>query len=85
MSRKGNMNSKNHNHKLDHEVIYSNGTKYYGIVVREGFGILQGADKSVYEGMWVNDKKHGPGELTLANGDTFKGNWVNDELHGEVQ
>lgn len=69
---------------LDHEVTYNDGTRFVGHVVRNGYGIFYGLENSIFEGNWLNDKKHGPGELTLDNGDVFKGNWVNDELHGEV-
>ena len=68
--------------RLDHEVAYKDGGKFIGHVVRQGFGIYEAPDKSKYEGMWHNDRRHGKGELTLANGDHIRGNWINDELHG---
>ena len=65
---------------MDHEVSYNDGGKFIGHVMRQGYGMYISPDKSIYEGEWHNDKRHGKGELTLANGDRIRGNWVNDEI-----
>lgn len=44
---------------LDHEVIYTDGTRFVGQVVRNGYGIFYGLENSIFEGNWLNDKKHG--------------------------
>jgi hypothetical protein len=33
-----------------------------------GFGIYRGKDKGVYEGNWLNGKKHGKGTYKWTNG-----------------
>jgi hypothetical protein len=37
----------------------------------------------IYEGEWLNDKKHGQGKMTYANGDIYYGDWKNDKKHGQ--
>lgn len=40
-------------------------------------------DGSVYEGRWNNDRRHGPGVLTLPDGTRWVGEFRNDEILGE--
>ena len=40
--------------------------------------MLVNSDGTKFDGYWLNDHKHGAGELTKANGDIIKANWVND-------
>ena len=37
----------------------------------------------MYEGGWLNNKKHGEGRKTWPNGDVYEGGWLNDKKHGE--
>ena len=37
----------------------------------------------IYEGDWVNDKRHGRGKMIYKTGDIYEGNWVNDKRHGK--
>ena len=39
-------------------------------------------DGSVYEGEFVNDKRHGTGTYRYANGDVYKGEWKDGHQHG---
>jgi len=39
-------------------------------------------DREVYEGDFVDNRKHGKGKVTYANGDFYEGDWVNDKYHG---
>ena len=49
---------------------------------REGQGTMQWSDGGLYEGMWVNDKRHGKGVMRFgtgdalwSHGDVFEGTW----------
>eukprot|EP01050_Picozoa_sp_SAG11_P001925 SAG11_NODE_91_length_17102_cov_37.671343_16_plen_120_part_00 len=42
------------------------------------------ADGDVYEGEFLNDKRHGFGVLVRANQDRFEGNWADDMKEGPV-
>ena len=46
---------------LDH-VSYTNGTKYVGDVIRQGYGIFYDLDGSIYDGNWYDDTKSGVGK-----------------------
>lgn len=48
-----------------------------------GRGTFKWPDKRVYEGEYVNDKKHGKGVFTWPDGRKYKGNWVNGKQHGK--
>ena len=37
-----------------------------------------------YEGMWLSNKKHGPGKFTLQNGQTIEGIFHEDKLMSQV-
>jgi hypothetical protein len=51
-----------------------------------GEGILTGADGSIYEGSFYDNKKHGEGTQLYSNGDKYEGNWVCNKRqgHGEL-
>lgn len=36
-----------------------------------------------YEGEWLENKKHGYGEVTYADGDHYEGYWAHDQKHGQ--
>ena len=36
-------------------------------------------DGSLYEGDWVNNKRHGSGRLIYINGDCYEGDWHEDK------
>ena len=38
------------------------------------------ADGSNYEGEWLDDLKHGLGELCMTNGEKIRGEWENDNI-----
>uniref|UniRef100_A0A7S1J953 Uncharacterized protein n=1 Tax=Eutreptiella gymnastica TaxID=73025 RepID=A0A7S1J953_9EUGL len=68
-------------------LTWANGNQYKGEWVQgrmTGQAIFtyggQGGD--VYEGSFLNDKKHGPGQYVFANGNTYVGNFENDKRHG---
>lgn len=60
---------------------YRNGDSYTGKFnhrkQRTGFGVYRYQDGAVYEGNWVNDKKHGAGSYRLPNGSTYRGEFQN--------
>jgi hypothetical protein len=37
----------------------------------------------LYEGHYVNDKRHGKGKFTYGNGDIYEGDFANDKRHGK--
>lgn len=48
----------------------------------EGHGLMRYKDGSVYEGYFVNGKKHGKGTYVDPNGNTFDGNWRQGKRQG---
>lgn len=40
------------------------------------------ADGIKFEGQWINDVKHGNGQLIYKDGETVTGTWLNDRLNG---
>jgi len=56
--------------------------RYEGVVVNDaekhGKGRISYTDGSVYEGEWVKERRHGPGQLTSAAGDVFQGVFERD-------
>lgn len=42
------------------------------------------ADKSSYEGNFLNGKKHGVGKFLLSNGSTYEGAFREDKIEGKV-
>lgn len=63
------------NPDLGYQGPYKNG-------IREGKGKIIYPDKSVIEGVWVNDTIVGEGVLTQANGTTLKGKWLKGKKNG---
>lgn len=61
------------------EYLYENGDKYTGNFIdklKDGKGVYTSAkDGSVYDGFWLQDKKHGKGKHTLKNGEYYDGEW----------
>ena len=47
-----------------------------------GYGVFHWADKKVYKGFYVDDKKEGYGEYFWADGRSFKGWWKNGKQEG---
>lgn len=41
------------------------------------------ADKSIYEGDFVNGQAEGTGVLTFIDGDTYMGNFKDNLFHGQ--
>src|SRR5512145_681773 len=65
--------------------VYSNGFIYEGNFVnglREGRGMLKGADGSWFDGMWVKDKFEGQGTYVWPNGAKYIGAWTNGVQNG---
>jgi hypothetical protein len=52
--------------------------------LKNGHGIENYPDASVYEGLFVNGKKQGRGKLTLTNGSCYEGEFDNDKIEGFV-
>ena len=50
------------------KIVYSDGSKFVGTVVRTGYGVFTGSDGSTYKGYWKNDMKNGHGKKTFADG-----------------
>lgn len=36
----------------------------------------------LYEGYWLNGKRHGKGIYRWNNGETYNGDWKNDRMNG---
>lgn len=45
-------------------------------------GRLTYVDGSMYDGMWLNDRRHGVGTFYSTNGDAFVGTFSDDKRHG---
>jgi hypothetical protein len=50
--------------------------------MKEGWGEMQYADGSIYQGEFHLEKRHGQGILLLPNGDRYEGVWFNDQKEG---
>ena len=50
--------------------------------MRHGRGILFSADRSVYVGIWKNDKPHDYGRLIQDNGNFYEGKWEAGQPNG---
>lgn len=37
---------------------------------------------NIYDGEYLNDKKHGKGVFTWASGNIYKGDYIDDDRHG---
>ena len=63
-----------------------NGDKYIGQSFdgkRHGFGTYYYPNGDIYNGEWINDKKQGKGEITIArSGDHYIGEFQNNYFHG---
>ena len=66
-------------------IVYTNGV-FWGLAVndkKEGFGIMELNDGSLYEGNFSNDLKNGYGVSNSANGDRYEGDWFDGKRHGQ--
>ena len=50
--------------------------------IRQGKGIMQYANGSVYEGEWELGVKQGFGRLVNSQGDAYEGGWIDDRAEG---
>lgn len=50
--------------------------------MRDGFGIQNYVDESVYEGEWSEDKPCGWGKMKHFNGEEYTGEFKNGNRHG---
>ena len=63
-------------------ICYFKGKLYFGELAdmggdcKSGFGFYY-TSKYIYEGEFLNDKKHGRGTINYANGDVYQGEWKN--------
>lgn len=62
------------------EPLEENGFYYMGRLNvdtnrKDGFGVQAMPDKSLFEGFFKNDKKHGEGRLITYDGEVIKGEW----------
>mmetsp|Transcript_2035 Transcript_2035/g.4654 ORF Transcript_2035/g.4654 Transcript_2035/m.4654 type:complete len:498 (+) Transcript_2035:2152-3645(+) len=68
------------------KALYPDGSIYTGEFSdgsKNGFGTVRWLDGTSYEGHWLNDRHHGPGEMKSSCGTmSFKGNWLNGLKEG---
>ena len=50
--------------------------------MKEGWGQMQYADGTIYEGEWHQENRHGQGILLMPNSDRYEGMWYNDLKEG---
>lgn len=48
--------------------------------LKHGLGVFLGTDRSVYEGFWFKDRKHGKGLEIQANKDKYFGDFVHGKF-----
>lgn len=48
-----------------------------------GRGTFKWPDKRIYEGDYLEDKRHGYGIFSWPDGRKYKGNWVQGKQHGK--
>jgi hypothetical protein len=65
--------------------IQYNTILYYTILCHHtaGHGVCEYANKNIYDGDWVNNRRCGTGSLTFRNGDIFVGHFLDDVMHGQ--
>ena len=66
----------------EQEIEYEDGSKFIGQIIKQGYGVLESPDGSIFSGSFVNDLREGPGRLVTSLGDVFEGTWSNDQLNG---
>lgn len=49
----------------------------------DGYGVFYWPDGRIYEGDYLNDKKHGKGLFKWSDGREYNGYWKNGKQHGE--
>lgn len=72
-------------------ITYPNGDHYHGYVkstqgeipVPHGSGVLKYGNGDVYEGQFIDGKRHGHGICVYVNYDRWDGAWRNDVIHVE--
>lgn len=52
---------------------------------KNGYGIYKWANGNEYRGYFVNDYKHGYGEMHYIDGNILKGNWELGKLVNEIK
>lgn len=52
--------------------------------MKTGLGSYHYPDGAVYKGEWLNNKKHGKGELITKEGIIFRGIWNNDIMEANI-
>lgn len=52
---------------------------------KNGYGIYKWANGNEYRGYFVNDYKHGFGEMHYIDGNILKGNWELGKLINEIK
>lgn len=66
--------------------LYPGGVRYEGTFKdgkRDGEGTCDyGRDSGIYSGEWLNDKRHGKGNMEWTDKSSYKGDWENDSEHG---
>jgi len=50
---------------------------------KDGIGIYQYKDGSVYDGKWERGKRHGQGIYKYSDGTFYEGEWKDDKQHGK--
>ena len=50
-----------------------------------GIGMYISASGNVYEGEWLNDKRHGKGKQVKADGSWCEGTWTNNLMNGKFR
>ena len=74
-----NNTKKNSNSKDNGEcVIFSDGSKFYGKVIKHGYGVFYYPNGDIYRGNWHDDQRSGFGEMQWQTGENYEGNWEND-------
>ncbi|CAI2366721.1 unnamed protein product [Moneuplotes crassus] len=69
--------------KLVTKAYFRQGYFEEGKMNGQGFEVYKTDPKDRYFGQWLNDKKHGIGELQFENGDCYNGSFKNNTFNGD--
>lgn len=64
---------------------FNNGASYNGEWIDDkacNYGVITYVNKDVYEGNFLNGKKHGQGTYHYKTGGKYKGEWIEDKKSG---